>query len=661
MKILNKFTVLILSITILFTSALFGCNKNTNQTETEKPLFESTGNYIFKNGLSDYKIVLPSNASSDEIVAGEEIKFLLSESTNVELQTIYDTDIQSIDEQSKYILIGDNKFAVENNIVPTSAQVNLSGYVIKTVDNCVYIVGPSGTATLFGAYKFLEYTVNYDYFYTDIYHVDENVLDIPLMKYDLVFKSPFDFSVIRYGAFNDSHSQHTKYSTYRRPFDYDPNTGFGGHSSMNYLPMSKFANENDPDNYHPDWYMDEYNGVVNQLCYTAHGNPTEYELMIKTAAQTIFTAMENNPNLYLFDFSLTDASVDDYWCYCDTCTELAEHYDGAWSGSVVIFLNDLTDYINEYFQTDEGKAIKREYYIFFYCYFNLINAPVKYNEGTGEVTLIDDKVICNKEVVPEIGDLGMDYTQSIYAEINKDTYKRYVTWEYLSTNMAAYIYSAVYNDYLVPFDNFNDLQELYQFLEKVGTMSVFNLGNGAEKGFHTGWSALRAYLVSKLSQDVDIDMNYYIQKFFDNIYLEGSEKMKQLFDEFRFVGEYNTATFPDYSGKSVCYNDFTKEDFFSKQLLLRWRNLCNEALAEVQENQYKDLSAYRNAYNMICGERVWVNYLFFIIYGNDSSIAEQTHKDVKNELLSDIERLGITTRQEGPKVSIDGLVDLLKR
>ena len=64
---------------------------------------------------------------------------------------------------------------------------------------------------------------------------------------------------------------------------------------------------------------------------------------------------------------------------------------------------------------------------------------------------------------------------------------------------------------------------------------------------------------------------------------------------------------------------------------------------------------------MICGERVWVNYLFFIIYGNDSSIAEQTHKDVKNELLSDIERLGITTRQEGPKVSIDGLVDLLKR
>ena len=156
-------------------------------------------------------------------------------------------------------------------------------------------------------------------------------------------------------------------------------------------------------------------------------------------------------------------------------------------------------------------------------------------------------------------------------------------------------------------------------------------------------------------------MNFYIQKFFDNVYLDGSEKMKQLFDEFRFVGEYNTANFSDYSGRSVCYNDFTKEIFFSKQLLTRWRNLCNEALAEVVKNQENDPSQYRNAYNMICGERVWVNYLFFYIYGNDSSIPEQTHKAIKSELLSDIERLGITTRQEGPVVSIDGLVDLLKR
>ena len=370
--------------------------------------------------------------------------------------------------------------------------------------------------------------------------------------------------------------------------------------------------------------------------------------------------MEKNPNLYLFDFSMTDG-VKETWCHCDKCTEVTNHYDGATSATVIMFLNDLTDYINEYFETDEGKAIKREYYIFFYAYFSLVKAPVRFNLETEEITLIDDNVICNKEVVPELADLAMDYTQSIYSDVNKETYIRYKCWDFLSDKLAAYTYSCVYNDYLVPFDDFNNLQELYQFLHEINVMSVFNLGNGAEKGFHTGWSALRAYLVSKLCTDVNIDMNFYIQKFFDNVYLDGSDKMMQLFDEFRFVCEYNTATYPHFSGLSVCYNDFTKEEFFSQQLLMRWRGLCNEALEEVLANKDRYPSQYITAYNMILGERIWVNYLFYNIYGTDSSISATIHDEVKKELVNDIETLGVTSKQEGPVVSIDGLLSLLKR
>ena len=128
-------------IAICITTSLFltgcsgcsGCRPNIDEESVPEEM-EKTDHYLLKGGVSPYKIVIPGDADTDELVAGERLQSLFKEATNVLLPIVQDTTLSTIDGDGEYILIGDNNFAIENDMVPQKADVKSTGYTIKTKD-----------------------------------------------------------------------------------------------------------------------------------------------------------------------------------------------------------------------------------------------------------------------------------------------------------------------------------------------------------------------------------------------------------------------------------------------------------------------------------------------------------------------------------------------
>ena len=174
MKFFKKALTVFMAICMTASFFMAGCSKdeteeNEDNSGATNEELESAGSYLLKNGASSYKILLPEDADTDEVLAGERLQSLFEEATNVLLPIVSDTDISSIDSDDEYILLGDNDFAVENDLVPQEKDVKATGYTIKTKDKCIYIVGGRSIGTLFGVYNFLGRILNYDYFTKDVY------------------------------------------------------------------------------------------------------------------------------------------------------------------------------------------------------------------------------------------------------------------------------------------------------------------------------------------------------------------------------------------------------------------------------------------------------------------------------------------------------------
>ena len=91
--------------------------------------------------------------------------------------------------------------------------------------------------------------------------------------------------------------------------------GEGGpyHNNFNFVPPEKFREK------HPYWYSDD--GC--QMCYTAHGDEKELELLVEEAAAAICRYIRSDPDMPYIAFNHQDNFE---WCTCPACTALKEKY-----------------------------------------------------------------------------------------------------------------------------------------------------------------------------------------------------------------------------------------------------------------------------------------------------------------------------------------------
>lgn len=587
---------------------------------------------IVTKGKSDYKIVVDEAYSVTIGTAISEFNTFLYEATKCELEVVTDANA-TYSETAKYISFGENAVQESAKVEFSADTDKKDSFMIDTVGNSVFVLGASDTGTLYGAYELLHYLVGFEFYGVEMYEMQTNVASVPLMDFN-VLEIP-SFAARRTG-FRFIRENTTVLNRLRYESEVGSLTigNLTGHTSLGFLPVAQYLNEEIPEDYHPEWYDNAIDPM--QLCYTAHGDEASLQKMLEAAFATLKSAMIRQPEAEWCNFSMTDSTA---WCGCPACKAEEQKYNGSMVAAHIKFLNRLAEMSYEWFETEEGKPHARDLKFEFYAYMQLEAPPVA--EKNGEFVAVDESVICHEKVYPTLAMTKANYTLSLKNDQkNAQIYRNMRAWEALTKDSGTlcYFYCSNYSEFLVPYDTFGAMYELYNESARLGSYRMYNLGHqGGERGFTTGFNNLKIYLDSKLAWNVKQDYGQLIDNFFNDVYKEASPHMRAIFDGFRALSEYNTQAYPDYYLSASIYPgpSYVRAEIWPRTLLETWRGKISEAVQAIEYLKELDLERYEITYKYITVERIWIDYLLYQLYINEYSATEQ--KKLKMELYNDLE------------------------
>lgn len=608
---------------------------------------ESADKFFMQNAKTDYAIVLPENASSALRYAAAEFNTFLKKASKTQLAVITDSGL-TYNETAKYISLGKTSLFSEAKINYDEKALKNQGYVIKTKDNSIFIAGPSDNSVLYGVYDLLNLFIDYKSYGDKNCYTESNVGNIPFLNIDVKENPDFDYRVPGTGLVINSAETANRMRMQSTRLDI-PINGALGHTSMFYVPKKKYLNEKDKSNYHEDWYMNTENPT--QLCYTARGNEESLNKMVEAALYELKESIKDSPNAFA-NFSLSDGYE---WCTCDGCKAEEKKY-GTITASVIKFLNKLEERVYSWFETEEGAPYKRDLYIYFYAYQQLEAAPVTYDEKTDAYSVISKEVRCNPHVVPQLCLTVANYTQTLDSEKNAYAMNNIKAWSACAEFTMSYMYSMCYKDYLIPYDTFSAVADWYQKFYENKCIYAYTHNQHTETGTPTGWASLKAYIEAELSWDCHQSVNDLISDYFDKTFRGASPTIKAIFNEYRALSEYNEKYESGYVTGVINQGNFLLAKYWPKNLLEKWRGDMEKAFSEIENLKTKDVDAYDIAYRHLRAERVWINYLYYGLYG--SNIGDEVN-EVKSILLSDLNYCGNICKNENPG-SISGLLKELK-
>lgn len=650
---MKKIIIVIFSLLLCLT--LCSCHDNENATPTDNPSGEEqfipeykgdnmsysnvgyvegsihqyniteNSNYVVENGMSKYKILVPADASATLMSNVKDFNGLFKEATGVELEIINDS---VIDNNQLYFSVGQTKLFTDNNIKMDYDQIKSQGFIIKTVNNSVFFAGYTDQACLNGLYQYLTLIAGYRYLGPDTYIL--NKLDsVKLYNYDVIDAPDIEHRVASYSFVNGSNSKRYRISD---SATFIPVNGLNWHNTFNYLPKEKYQSS------HPDWYS--VDGT--QLCYTARGDEDSLREMQEEVLNVMKEHLIKFPDRNIITFSIQDSNT---FCTCAKCKESYLKYNYSNAAVVVKFLNTISDMMNEWFETD-GAEYKRDLKILFFAYLSTNIAPANYDATTGKYSPIDDEVVCRDNVCPFFADIRGDYTKSYYDEKSaNNTYaKSMKAWTECSTNLFFWTYSTNFHYYLTPYYTFDAMLDSYKFAVACDAMYLFDQAQFNQGQAATGWSFLKQYITSRGAWDCNVNANDLYDEFFSEFYSkEAGPIMRELFDEYRVLGSYQTNVL-GYNGPNSIYHNPFKEEYWSKQTLLRWIERFDDALEAIEI--YKDIAPgqYAKYYGHITSERVQYTYLLLKIYS--SSLSEEDLVYYKAQFHSDAEGNGMLYENE---------------
>lgn len=610
MKRLTKILCITLSVIFLcFTAACKSCNK-VEETVTTGVVYSE--HKLVENGATDYCLVIPENASQKEILAQAEFNDIIKLSIGITLPVVRDNQIEYTKE-GKYIFIGHTSFLSEFGITPNKEELGEQGYIIKSVDKSMVITGATTLhyGTVYGVYEFLHYQIGFECYDSDEMFVEEYT-DVNLVKMDLKDKP----DIANMWASGQKYKQDGTFAR-RHRYVSQADTFVGGmspyHTSFLYLSPNIYKSS------HPEWY----DSTGKQVCWTAGGiNGDSYKEMVNTLFNNFLDYVLKYDDIQHIGFSLQDDRV---WCACSGCEEVITKY-GAESAACILLLNNVSDKFEEYFTQHN---MDREIDFMFLAYYDTISPPAKQNDdGTFSPTSPD--VVCRDNVYPFFCPIDASRSVSLNSEKNNTTYAQIEGWDAVCSKMAFWTYSANYNNYLIPYNPFDAMQENYKYL--AAKNPVFFLDECVGDYGATGFTRLKTYLKYKFTWDLDADMNALIDDYFAHYFQDAAEPMRKYFEEYRAV-QVKLSHERGYDFKE--HNSITTTDF-SYGLLSGWLKYIDEAFESIEYLKLNDYERYEKLYNRILLESICPRYTMLRLYENTYSVNELSNarKQFKQDCAS---------------------------
>ena len=334
MKVFKK--IILFALVAVFALSAFACGGKTDdggKEETKK--WESSGYSVVKNGASDYKIVIPANATDDESMGADELRYFLAESTGVTLPIVKDN---KVGENDKILSVGKTAQFVAENITLDAKTLGTSGHRLVTRGENLYMAGAKGEGSIYAVYSFLENTLGLNIYAYDDFSI-EKTDNVELYRFDETVNP----AISRRSAFFMYWEDYTEY--YRilnaRRLKLclpDENYVTNAHNMINViLPHAKYAAK------HPEWYSkpviaDGEFIDIGQLCLTN-------EEMRKEFVRRSIELINAKPDADYFMIGMEDNN--DY-CTCDTCKAETEANDGSHTADFIVFVNKVAQEIDAY-------------------------------------------------------------------------------------------------------------------------------------------------------------------------------------------------------------------------------------------------------------------------------------------------------------------------
>ena len=289
--------------------------------------------WLFRDGRSDYQIVIAKEASTSEQTAARELQQYIEKMSGVRLPIVNDLNVQG-----RRIFVGYNPRVADLTGARKPRQ-NDEGFTYRTVGHDLFIWGGSERGTMYGVFTFLEREFG-------IHWLTPKCTAVPgcrKKKLPRLNHSERPFVKYRYSNYfvaNDAPewSAHT-----RENMKWDPMTSdygnieayYGAHTMEWLVPVGEFFET------HPEYFClrdGQRFGGYGQLCLS---NPDVLELCKTRLAQR----MREHPEYRIYSLSQND---NFRFCQCDACKAIEERYGGH-SGIIVWFVNQVADAVKDEF------------------------------------------------------------------------------------------------------------------------------------------------------------------------------------------------------------------------------------------------------------------------------------------------------------------------
>ncbi len=683
-RVLNKIIAILIVTTVCFFT---GCKNSQQNDGGFSPKYTFSGTHIYtaidtdrdliSNGNSGYTVVTPSVSIGQEQTAKKEFIHLFEKATDIVLPDI--ADGKSGNEQglthtanAKYISIGYTSLLYSSGIDVASEikKIQSDGVRIKTVDDTIYIFGGSSRGTQYAVYTFMQVTFNFETYYKDCMYIDTGVRNLKLKDYDVTDIPDFNTRMGGHGIYSDASSdwdenmygyrmrmEQKVASPWMRPIinpdvvnETVANALEGGatideareEASKVATVGPAYHNTDEYINYttstadgHGEWWASTVSNSVRQLCYTAHGDANEYELMAEQVAKVVLATLFINKNseLTATTFSIEDSGAN---CSCTACND-AFKADGCYSGAMIRFVNKVVKKVNaEISKAENVDKYKQDYKLFVFAYAYVADAPV-IESDSGKYTHVTPDVVPEENVGIWLIPSGVNEGYGIYDErVNHSKgIKKIEGWRALTDELWYWTYSTNFRAYMYFTDDFSFFNtDGYKMLASFNAKGIFNQSQASQYGNETAFGNLKAYLHAKLSWDCNLDTTKLIDDYFNAMYGDGAEIMKDYFYDIRnYQNSYDTG-FGKNWGNKIGESSVMSKDLWPLNTLYGFMEKIDSAIASIQKYQIYDQELYEKLYWHIEAEWFSPAYVTATLHGMTMPI--EKYDEIVTRLKRDV-------------------------
>lgn len=587
----------------------------------------ATSHKVLSNGQTEYKILVREDQRSVFVDAVNELQTIFREATGIQLEVEFDGG-QGFDENAKYISLGETSAFLASGVIVDDAQLGPQGYQIETRGQTLFVYGQS-RGVLYGVYDLMKQLVGFETYSNLITYMEKGLTEIPLPDLKIKEVPDIQYRIPVMGA--EALNRVTANRMFTQMRD-EVIIGEGGaHNILKYIvPMEEHIAD------HPDWFS----GDRTQLCYTAHGNEAEYELMVAEAVKNIQLILDRAPNQHIMSITQMDVQT---WCECEVCQGLEDHY-GTNAASQIYFVNDVTEIVTEWLKTERNG---REVEFMFFAYHKSEGSPAT-QQSDGSWTAVDDTVKLNDNVSVWIAPIYEDYTVSVSDPNSVNLRYMMESWKAVADSYFVWAYNVYFDNYLIPYDSYASLQDLIKYFVMFNTKFLWVQGNW-NLHQNTGYDSLKGYLFAKLMWNCNLDVNTLIADYFDKVYREASDIMESTFWAWRAHSELQR----EMNRSGNIYSSPDEMKFWPKRYLMGQIERMEEAKKAIAKYETTDPELHQAIYDAIVCETISPRYLILELYSNTLENAELAA--FKAEFKSDTNRLDFNMISE--QETMEGFAD----